>query len=118
MSRLWRIIPLPEGSPRDRRMMLALVFLAGAGVAMTLIEGAIVALFAFKAWPWAMAPLLIRWLGWLGLAQVAVIFTVVSGFSFVLGRRQYRMKGGRDGLELEAEGGDQEQTVGPAGAQA
>lgn len=92
-------------------MLLALAFLAGGGAAMTAYAGFALYLIGWEDWPDAVAPLRIRWLGYLGLAALVLVAIVLTSFGFVLGRRAWRIKAGS--IEGSAEGGEE---GGPAAA--
>ncbi len=103
---------------RDWRMLLALLLLAGGGMAATVF--AFVAMYAltWEPWPDRVAELRISWLGWLGGGALALIAIVLTSYGFVLGRRAWKAKG-PGGIEFEAEGGEDEREISsaPAGAQ-
>lgn len=115
-ARFWPRLALPEWPPRDWRMLLALLFLAGGGVACTWLVWAIIAALTDGAWPEAAAPLRIRWLGYLGLGLLFLIAIVLTSYGFVLGRRAWRARGPA-GFEFDASGGEEEAQAGPAAAQ-
>lgn len=93
-------------------MLLALLFLAGGGVACTIFLSAVLYALAWMPWPAAVAALRIGWLGWLGMGAVGLIAIVLTGFSFVLGRRAWKAKG-PGGLEFGAEGGGEDSAIPP-----
>ena len=99
--------------PRDWRMMLALVFLAGGGLACTALAYLAQAAIAGGPWPAAVAALRIRWLGYLGAGALGLIGIVLTGFATVLGRRAWRMAAGP--VSASAEGGEDDSS-GPAAA--
>lgn len=110
----WRVPQLRAAGwpPRDWRMLLALLFLTGGGVACTSLAAWSLRAIADGAWPAVVAPLRIRWLGYLGLAAMVLIGIVLTSFGFVLGRRAWRVKAGA--IDASAEGGQDEATAGPA----
>ncbi|ARS27604.1 hypothetical protein [Sphingomonas sp. KC8] len=84
--------------PRDWRMLVALCFLGGGGIAMTILAWRITTLTADKsASPW---PLAYALYGVLGLIAV-----VLTGFSYVLGKRAWSFKAGA--IEGSTSGGDE-----------
>lgn len=89
-------------------MLLALVLLAGGGVAMTAYAGAALYAIAWLPWPETVARDRIRWLGYFGLGALSLIGIVLTSYGFVLGRRAWKGKASRDGVELSAEGGEEE----------
>ncbi|MCP3730448.1 hypothetical protein M9978_08400 [Sphingomonas sp. MG17] len=97
--------------PRDWRMLLALVFLAGGGVAVTLLAGAALYSIGWMQWPAKVAPERIRWLGYFGLVALGLIAIVLTSFGFVLGRRAWKVKAGA--FDASAVGGEE---TAPAGA--
>lgn len=102
-------------------MLLALLFLAGGGIACTAFAAAILYAIAWKEWPASVAAARIDWLGWMGMAALFLIGIVLTSYGFVLGRRAWKAKG-PGGLEFEASGGEDEPDApviasGPAGAQ-
>ncbi|QEH80820.1 hypothetical protein EIK56_22915 [Sphingomonas sp. C8-2] len=112
---------IPGWPPRDWRMLLALLFLAGGGVACTIFAAAALYAIAWEPWPDSVAALRIRWLGYLGLAALALIGVVLTSYGFVLGRRAWKAKG-PGGLEFEASGGEDDDALpiasaGPAAGQ-
>lgn len=104
---------LPSWPPRDWRMLLALGFLAGGGVAMTVLAWRTQSTIAFEPWPDRVAELRIRWLAYLGLAALTLVGITLTSFGFVLGRRAWKVKAGM--FDASAEGGE-ESASGPAGA--
>ena len=105
--------------PRDWRMLLALLMLAGGGVAMTMLAFASLYAITWEPWPDRVAELRIGWLGWIASGGLILIGIVLTSYGFVLGRRAWKAKG-PGGLEFEAEGGEDEEhfaTREPAGAQ-
>jgi hypothetical protein len=85
-------------------MLLALLLLAGGGMASTVFAFLILYVIAWLSWPDRIAEQRIFWLGWLGMGGLALIAVVLTSYGFVLGRRAWKMKG-PGGIEFEAEGG-------------
>jgi hypothetical protein len=89
----------PSWPPRDWRMLLALLFLGGGGFAMTVFAWRLATLTAEKSTsPWPVAYALYGALGLIGI--------VLTGFSYVLGKRAWNFKAGRDGVEGSTSGGE------------
>lgn len=99
--------------PRDWRMLLALVFLAGGGIACTGYAAAALYVIGWAEWPDALAGLRIRWLGYLGLSALLLVGVVLTSFGFVLGRRAWKVRAGP--IDASAEGGEDSISA-PAGA--
>jgi hypothetical protein len=80
-------------TPRDLRQLMALMFLAGAGLAMTLFAWRTLALTAERSTgPWPIAYAL--------YGVLALIAIVITGFATVLGRRMFKGAVGNANLEL------------------
>lgn len=101
----------PTWPPRDWRMLLALVFLAGGGMAVTALAAAALYSLGWMDWPAVVAPARIRWLGYFGISSLGLIAIVLTSFGFVLGRRAWKVKAGS--FDASAEGGEE---TAPAGA--
>ena len=96
----------PNWPPRDDRVLIALVFLGGGGMAMTVFAWRLATLTAEKSQsPWPVAYALYGTLMLLGI--------VLTGFSYVLGRRTLSIKAGRDGLSADTSGGDDDAPPSP-----
>lgn len=96
--------------PRDWRMLLALLFLGGGGVACTVLAWTLTDRVArLSTGPWPLAYALYGTLGLIGV--------VLTGFSYVLGKRSWSFKAGA--VEGSTSGGEEEPQAasGPAGAQ-
>jgi hypothetical protein len=73
--------------PRDWRAMLALLFLGGGGMAITVFAWRLATLTAERSQsPWPIAYALYGTLGLIGV--------VLTGFSYVLGKRSWSFKAG------------------------
>lgn len=96
-------------------MLLALVFLGTGGAACVAYAGGALYAIGWLSWPAAVAPLRIRWLGYLGAGALTLIGITLTGFATVLGRRAWKGKAGP--VEWSAEGGEDEAASAPAGAQ-
>jgi hypothetical protein len=78
---------IPVWPPRDWRMFVALFFLGGGGVAMTVFAWRLASLTAeHSTGPWPLAYALYGALGLIGV--------VLTGFSYVLGKRNFSFKAG------------------------
>lgn len=87
----------PSWPPRDWRMLLALFFLGGGGGAMTVFAWRLATLTAARSpGPWPIAYALYATLGLIGI--------VLTGFSYVLGKRSLSFHAGRDGLSADTTG--------------
>jgi hypothetical protein len=94
--------------PRDSRQLLALLFLGGGGVALTVFAWRLATLTANKSQsPWPVAYALYGTLVLLGI--------VLTGFSYVLGKSRLSIKAGKDGFEADSVGGDAAEAL-PAAA--
>lgn len=77
----------PMWPPRDWRQLLALLFLGGGGMAITVFAWRLATLTAEKSQsPWPTAYALYGALGLIGV--------VLTGFSYVLGKRSWSFKAG------------------------
>jgi predicted MFS family arabinose efflux permease len=89
----------PAWPPRDWRMLIALVFLGGGGFAMTVFAWRLATLTAQKSTsPWPVAYALYGVLGLIGI--------VLTGFSYVLGKRTLNFSASRAGISAGTSGGD------------
>ena len=95
----------PNWPPRDYRMLIALFFLGGGGMAMTVFAWRLATLTADKSQsPWPIAYALYGTLTLLGI--------VLTGFSYVLGKRSLSLKAGKDGISADTTGGDDDDPPG------
>jgi hypothetical protein len=82
---------------RDWRMLLALLFLGGGGIASTVLAWHLARLTAeLSSGPWPLAYALYGTLGLIGV--------VLTGFSYVLGKRAWKFSAGA--VSGETSGGD------------
>lgn len=94
-----RLNPPLGWPPRDWRMIIALFFLGGGGMAMTVFSWRLATLTAEKSVsPWPIAYALYGALGLIGV--------VLTGFSYVLGKKSMRFSATREGLSADSSGGD------------
>lgn len=88
---------LPNWPPKDWRQLLALLFLAGGGIAMTIVSWRVISLLELFKRPSELA--------WMGYGALLLIGVVLTGFATVLGRRSFKGQAGP--VSFEAEGGDE-----------
>lgn len=82
--------------PSDQRRLLALVMLAGGGVAMTLYAAA-------ALWWVATVP---RYAFWLGAGALLLIAIVLTGFAGLLVKRTIKANVAGNSVEISDQGGD------------
>jgi hypothetical protein len=87
--------------PRDSRQLIALFFLGGGGAAMTVFAWRLATLTAQKSQsPWPVAYAL--------YGALVLIGIVLTGFSYVLGKRTFNFKVSKEGVSADSTGGDEE----------